>query len=79
MTQAMLFGKTTMSQFTQLELFSYSLKDMNVKFNIFPRWAARSPDSEITEPAWSVLETKSEQQIPTSNISKSADRSGRAV
>jgi hypothetical protein len=31
---------------------------------------AQSPDLYITEPVWSVLETKSEEQIPTSNISE---------
>jgi hypothetical protein len=29
------FSKTTMSPFTQLELFSYDLKSMKVNFNIF--------------------------------------------
>jgi hypothetical protein len=33
-------------------------------------WPAQSPHLTITEPLWSVLETKSEEQIPTPNISK---------
>jgi hypothetical protein len=43
-------------------------------------WPAQPPDLNITEPLWSVLET-SEEQIPTSNISKATWRSssGRMV
>jgi hypothetical protein len=33
-------------------------------------WQTQSPDLNVIEPPWSVLETKSDKQIPTSNISE---------
>jgi hypothetical protein len=64
----MQFSYTTMSPFTQLELFSHGLKSMMMNFNI-------SLVSTITkfEHHWTTLVTfwdYSEEQIPTSKISK---------
>jgi hypothetical protein len=60
--------KKTVPPFTQLKLFSYGLKSMKVKFNIFP--------GQHNHRIWTPLNTLvssgdwSQEQIPTSNISK---------
>jgi hypothetical protein len=57
-----------MSPFTQMELLSYGLNNMNVNFNIF-LGQKNHRILNIIEPLWSVLETR-EEQIPASNISQ---------
>jgi hypothetical protein len=64
----MQFSKTTVSPFTQLELFSHGLKSMKVNFNIFP-----GPDFNIIEPFWSVFETRLRNRFPPPASPKKLD------
>jgi hypothetical protein len=52
-----------MPPFTQMELFGNSLKSMKVNFQHLP-WPAQLPDLNITEPLWSVLETRVRNRFP---------------
>jgi transposase-like protein len=60
----MQFSKTTMPPFTELELFSHSLKCMKVNFNIFPGQHNQQISTNITEPLSSVLETRVRNRFP---------------
>jgi hypothetical protein len=64
----MKFSEMTMPPFTQLEPSSHDLKSMKVNFNIFPGQHTKKFDHH-----WNTLVSfgdQSEEQIPTSNISK---------
>jgi hypothetical protein len=65
----MWFSKMTMPPFTQLELFSLGLKSMKVNFSVFPG-LSQSPDFNILEPLWLVLETRMRNRFPPSTSLK---------
>jgi hypothetical protein len=58
----MQFSKTIMLTFTQLELFSHSLKSM--KGTSVSSLVAQSRELNITEPLWSYLETRVRKSFP---------------
>jgi hypothetical protein len=60
----MQFSKTTMPPFTQLELFkSWFEEHEGEELQQLP-WPAQSPDLNIIEPLWSVLETRVRNRFP---------------
>jgi hypothetical protein len=60
----MQFFKTTVPPLTQLDLFSHGLKSMKVNFNIF-HGQLNHQVLNITEPLWSVLETRVRNRFPS--------------
>jgi hypothetical protein len=67
----MQFCKTTVPQFTQLELFSHGWRHDELQHLT---WRAQLPVLNIIEPLWSILETSMRNRFPTSNISKATWR-----
>jgi hypothetical protein len=52
----MQFSKTTVAPFTKLELLSHGFKSMKVNQHL--PWSAQWRDLNISEPLWTVLETR---------------------
>jgi hypothetical protein len=52
-----------MTPFAELKLFSHGLKEHKSELQHLP-WTAQSPDLNIIEPLWSVLEIRERNRFP---------------
>jgi hypothetical protein len=59
----MQFSKTTLPQFTQIELLQSWFEEHESELQHLP-WPAQSPDLNITEPLLSVMETRVRNRFP---------------